>query len=211
MTAKHPARFTGCVLDTIAELLPVYLPPDARVLDPFAGTGRVHELPFNTIGVEIEPDWADTTKGTCVGNALDLPFADFTFDAIVTSPCYGNRFADHHNAADASLRRSYTHDIGHKLHPCNAGTLHWGPDYREFHRDAWREIVRVLKPEAPLVLNISDHVRKRMRQRVAGWHVNTIERLGLRVIDIVPVVTPRTRYGENADARVDAELIVVMS
>lgn len=37
---------------------------------------------------------------TIVGNALALPFPDATFDAIATSPTYGNRMADSHNAQE---------------------------------------------------------------------------------------------------------------
>jgi tRNA G10 N-methylase Trm11 len=210
MTAKHPARFTQSVLDSIAELCADLLADGAHVLDPFAGTGRVHALPYRTTGVELEPEWASMAKGTIVGNALALPFPNATFDAVVTSPCYGNRFADHHRARDASLRRSYTHDIGRELHTDNAGAIQWGERYRVLHRRAWEEVDRVLKRKGIIVLNISDHVRGRKRQRVAGFHLEALQELGFTVIDVVPVLTPRTRYGENAEARVDAELVTVL-
>lgn len=50
---------------------------------------------------------------TIVGNALYLPFRDRAFDGIVTSPCYGNRMADHHDARDDSKRNTYTHSARH--------------------------------------------------------------------------------------------------
>jgi tRNA G10 N-methylase Trm11 len=91
-----------------------------RVLDPFAGTGRIHELENWTVGVEIEPEWATMRDGTIVANALNLPFRDASFDAVVTSPTYGNRLADHHDARDSSRRHSYKHDLGRDLHSENS-------------------------------------------------------------------------------------------
>jgi hypothetical protein len=65
---RHPARFTSTILDTLARLIP----PGSRVLDPFAGTGRIHELPCETWGVELEPEWANMHPRTIVGNARHL-------------------------------------------------------------------------------------------------------------------------------------------
>jgi SAM-dependent methyltransferase len=210
---RHPARFTPAVLDAIAEQL-----GDARlVLDPFAGTGRIHQLadqprlggPLRvTIGVELEPEWAAMHPRTIVGNALALPFPNATFDAVATSPCYGNRLADHHDARDGSVRRSYTHDLGRPLHPHNAGALQWGEPYRDFHRRAWLEAVRVLRPGGVLLLNVSDHIRGGRRIPVTDWHAATLVELGLHHGGSVPVRTPRLRYGANATARTDSEVVL---
>lgn len=206
---KHPARFTDRVLDVIVDVCVDLLPPGARVLDPFAGTGRVHVLPFNTVGVELEPEWARMHRDTLVGNALALPFPSGVFDAVVTSPCYGNRFADHHNARDGSVRRSYTHDLGRTLHDDNAGAMQWGAQYQAFHRAAWREVTRVCAwAHGLFVLNVSDHVRKGERARVTGWHLETLHQLGWVAIDVVPIATPRMRYGANP-VRVDGEVVAV--
>lgn len=40
------------------------------------------------------------TQHSLVGNALALPFPDGSMDVLATSPCYGNRMADSHNAQD---------------------------------------------------------------------------------------------------------------
>jgi tRNA G10 N-methylase Trm11 len=97
---KSPAPFTATILDEIEAALAGALPSSARVLDPFAGTGRVHRLPYDTIGVEIEREWAEWHPRTIRGDATCLPFPDSTFRAIVTSPTYGSRMADHHTAAE---------------------------------------------------------------------------------------------------------------
>ena len=104
---------------------------------------------LETVGVELEPEWADLHPDTFVGNALALKFDDADFDAVVTSPTYGNRLADHHNAKDGSVRRSYTHDLGRQLQEDNSGAMHWGPKYRDFHRKAWIEAKRVIRPGTP--------------------------------------------------------------
>ena len=105
MPIPHPAKFAQAHLDAIVEILGDN--PDLYVLDPFAGIGTVHQLPYRTIGVEIEPDWAKQHPDTIVGNAVNTPYDRDTFDAIVTSPCFGNRMADHHEAKDDSNQNGY--------------------------------------------------------------------------------------------------------
>lgn len=191
---KHPAKFTRSILEAIEPLVPTHHYP--RVLDPFAGTGLVHDLPHDTYGVEIEREWATMRAGTIVADALWLPFPDGAFDAIVTSPCYGNRLADHHNARDDSTRRSYTHDLGRTLHPSNAGSMQWGDEYRGFHSAAWCEVWRVLKPSGRFVLNVKDHVRKGEFQEVPAWHYTTCVSVGFTPTASFTVETPSMKYGD---------------
>lgn len=86
-----------------------------RVLDPFAGTGRIHllpsmvaatiqDVPVSTVGVEIEAEWAACHPDTVHGNALVYPEewkADRPFQMVATDPTYGNRMADKHDPKDA--------------------------------------------------------------------------------------------------------------
>lgn len=119
---RHPAVFHDRILRRGAALLDEYLPRSTAairqqrpcfVLDPFAGTGKVHELmrlcklPVETFGVELMPKWAAMHKRTLRGDATDLVFASRQFHGVFTSPCYGNRMADHHDATDpCSCRKS---------------------------------------------------------------------------------------------------------
>jgi ubiquinone/menaquinone biosynthesis C-methylase UbiE len=134
---------------------------------------------------------------TLTGSALELPFPDESFDAIVTSPTYGNRLADHHDARDGSYRRSYRHCLGRPLHEGNAGAFQWGSAYREFHERAWTEALRVLRPEGTFVLNVSNHIRKGVERLVSEWHLTTLLNRGLRFVASEQIATPRYRYGSN--------------
>ncbi len=209
----HPAAYSDPIIEAIGDALP----NDGVVLDPFAGTGRIHEVATETretVGVEIEPEWADLHENTQQGNALDL-FNTTTInpesvDAIATSPTYGNRLADSHKAADPDTRRSYTHDIGHDLHEDNSGDLQWGDEYRTFHTNAYTETIKALKPGGVFILNISDHIRKGKPQGVPLWHAGILMQLGLEWVACLTVDTPRLRQGANSDARAPVEYVVTL-
>jgi len=213
VTASHPAKFSDPILWEIDELLryeETARGPIGVILDPFAGVGRVHELARAgrvTLGVEIEPEWAATHPRTIVGDALDLPFPNASVDAVVTSPTYGNRMADHHNAQDWSGRITYRHRLGCPLHPHNSGQLQWGDRYRNFHLAAWQEVDRVLKPTGLIVLNVSDHIRGGKQIPVAEWHRDTISGMGWQVVNEMKVPTRRMGFGKNRDVRVEYEMI----
>lgn len=218
-----PAPFTESILEFIRRS--GWLPPAGIIIDPFAGTGRVHQLQtptLTTIGVEIEPEWAALHPNTVEGNALALPWGDESFDGAVTSPVYGNRMSDSHRAKDGSLRRSYTHDLQRmtgdperQLHADNAGRLYaWNKEYWRFHARAWCELYRVLKPGAPFILNVSDFIRTtrshgQKRIPVVHTHTRTLKEIGFNLVAGQTTETPRMRYGENADLRVSFEWVLL--
>jgi len=206
---NHPAPFSEPILEVIEGLLEGY----NRVLDPFAGIGGIHALAekgWDTVGIEIEPRWADQHPRNKVGNALDLSeFPNDSFDAIATSPTYGNRLADNYDASDPQARHSYTFDYGADLNPDNTGKMQWGDKYRAHHEKAWQEATRVLRPGGRFILNIKDHIRGGVWQDVTAWHIQELfDMCGLNVIAIRPVVTDGHPSGANADLRSPAELVI---
>ena len=211
---SHPARYSEPLIPVFAEIIADNYGTDpVDILDPFAGTGKIHRLNdmhdyWNTVGIELEPEWAHLHPRTQVGNALALPFADCSFDVICTSPTYGNRLADKHHAADAHLRRSYTHDLGRQLSDDNSGGMQWGAGYRDFHIEAWEEAARVLRPGGLFILNIKDHVRDGQLQYVPQWHVSVLARvLGADLLTewSRPVAVRSLKAGTNAELRVEHE------
>lgn len=201
---RFPAAYSNALLPILEQTLTGY----EKILDPFAGTGKIRLIRPDAYLLEIEPEWA-AIRGATVGDALDLPWPDEYFDAVVTSPTYGNRMADHHDAKDGSKRNTYRHCLGRPLHPNNSGQLQWGKKYRAFHYLAWLEVWRVLRPGGRFVLNISDHIRKGKRIKVSRFHKLLCLQLGFCLIEEYNIQTPRNREGQNGNARVDREQVYV--
>jgi hypothetical protein len=212
---SHPARYSAAILERFEKVINQVCnvaAPTVKVLDPFAGTGKIHELPFDTTGVEIEPEWGKVVHGrVVVADARSMPFADGEFDVVATSPTYGNRLADKHNASDPERRRSYTHDLGRTLTEGNTGGLQWGPNYQEAHAAIWTEVRRVMKSGAWLLLNIKDHIRNGEQQPVSHWHTAALVELGFTFWPgySAGVATQHLRQGSNTEQRAGQELVLV--
>lgn len=237
----HPAMFSRELIGPLADTIR----GRASVLDPFAGTGRIHAIadvagvPRST-GVELEAEWANAERFPgperiqIVGDALAVvpTFRPGSFDAVLTSPAYGNRMADKHEAKDLcktcggsgvvgsadcpacrgrglSRRNTYRHRLGRALSQNNGGGLQWGPEYRELHRAIWAVCVTALAPGGVFVVNCSDHIRAGEVIDVCGWHAKALAELGLGVAQVTNVETRRQRHGANGHLRVAGEQIIV--
>jgi len=133
--------------------------------------------------------------------------AEASFDVVVTSCTYGNRMADLYDGRDGTRRNTYRVALGHALHNDNSGGMQWGDAYREFHKTAWQEVYRVLKPRGMFYLNVSDHIRDGAVVRVAEWHHDTAIEFGFKLYELNEVPTPRNRAGANGNLRVEHEVI----
>jgi len=215
---EHPAKYSDNLITHIGMIVSEYQPDS--ILDPMAGVGTIARLrgtgfKGRIVAHELEREWAEQTPLTVkarVGNAEDMSWADDgEFGAIITSPTYGNRMADHHNARDGSRRYTYRHMLGRPLTEGNTGMLQWGKKYRQAHVRIWQECLRVLRPGGLFVLNMKDHIRGGELKRVTAWHVEVFKRLGMVVREVQTVYAPGMRHGANRDARLDTEYLVVMT
>lgn len=211
---RHPARYSDPILPILARMVSGC----DHIHDPFAGTGRIFDLArYGFVGIitasELEPEWAAHHSQTEIADALAMPWPDNAFDAIVTSPTYGNRMADCFTPGEgwqvaATARNTYTHALGRKLHSHNSGQMQWGPGYRDFHLLAWAECRRVIRPGGLLVLNVSDHIRGGVVQSVTDWHCGALVGRGFVLAERVGVLTRRQRRGQNGDVRVGCEWVL---
>ena len=211
---NHPAKFTDAFFEVFSEMLNGC----SSVFDPFAGTGKIGKLKqYGFTGEiyanEIEPEWLSPNEHMCdVLTFCDAEFLDYPeshFDAICTSPTYGNRMADHHNAKDRSKRNTYTHCLGHQLAQGNTGKMQWGQEYREKHERVYRHIAKMVKPGGKFVLNIKNHIRRGVEIDVVAFHEATLKNCGFEMIDKRAIETPSLKYGANADKRLPIEYIIL--
>jgi len=205
---NHPAKYTDKLLPVFSEILQSY--GATTVLDCFAGTGKIHRLDFETKGIEIEPEWANMHEETVVADSRAIPFSSGSFDAVCTSPTYGNRMADCHSAKDGSKRNTYTHKLGRTLHQANSGKMQWGANYRELHSLVWAECFRVVKPNGILILNMKNHIRGGKEVDVFGWHVVTLLGVGFTLREVRQIEVNGNGFGQNGHLRVPFEYVATL-
>lgn len=211
---KHPAKYSDIFIPIFAKLLTNC----KNVLDPFAGTGKLalikeHGFEGEVICYEIEKEWVEESIYNVdkwyIGDSSNMVFENEFFDAICTSPTYGNRMADHHDAKDESKRITYKHYLGRNLNENNTGQMQWGEKYREKHIEVYSECFRVLKNSGIMIVNISNHIRKGKIVDVVNWHKETLINIGLKLVDNITIETPRMKFGDNSINRVKYENILI--
>lgn len=214
---KHPAQYTPAILEALDETL-VALPPGSRILDPFGGRGdRLAELAdrrgWHLACLEIEYPWASFI----CGDATNMPFADETIDAVATSVTYANGLADAGlNWKSHKGRRTYDIFLGQSLRSTNTGRygIRQGrrafEQYLELHRAAFAEVRRVLRPGGVFALNCSDVIAAGDTIPVTAENERIALEAGLELVARRQISTPRYRNGANADARADAEDLVIL-
>lgn len=211
--AKHPAVYSDRLLHLFAEALrgvPV-------VLDPMGGTGKLalvkhHGYSGRVVVNELEAEFANgyAVDEWHIADAADMRWApDASFPAICTSPAYGNRCADHHNARDRSRRITYKECLGRDPSAESTAVMQWGEAYRLKHRQIYAECLRVLAPGGLLVLNMKDHIRRKRRQYVSKWHLDTLRGMGLHLAKCSAVRLRGMGFGANRHARCPVEYVFV--
>lgn len=213
---SHPAKYSDV-------LIPIFLDLCRRhritsILDPMAGVGKIGLLRDrgflgHIVVNELESEWAeqainyDPHAEIHVGDAANMTWAaNGEFDAVITSPVYGNRLSDHHDAKDESKRYGYRFQLGRKLHPANTGQMYWwGNEYRPAHERIWEECIRVVRSGGLVVVNAKNFFRKFKLVKVSQWHADELKRQGLELIERIRVDTPGLRNGANSELRADGE------
>lgn len=180
------------------------------VLDPFAGVGTLFSAFPNGVGVEIEPEWATQNPRNIIGDALNLPFVNGSFMWAATSPTYGNRMADHHEAKDNSKRYTYRHFLGRMPTKGSSSVMQWGSDYEEFHFRAWKNVYDMLGYGGKFFCNVKNHIRSFEVMDAESLHIGLLRDVGFSVVEVVNVEARGLRHGENHAARVDQEVILCL-
>tara|TARA_R110000772_G_scaffold36981_8_gene88109 strand:- start:559 stop:1278 length:720 start_codon:yes stop_codon:yes gene_type:complete len=223
---KHNAKFTRNITDEITWMLNKYRGEGImRLLDPMGGVGGIFDT-HSADGewmidmVEIEHEWAvaATTHPLADGQTDRVMEADFLtwlpdaywlYDFVVTSPTYGNRMADHHEAKDGSKRNTYRHTLGRELTDGSSAGMQWSEEYRFFHEKAWLKVWDLLAPGGIFIVNVKDHIRKGVKQPVSAWHRLLLIAIGFELLESRDMPVRGNRQGRNGDVRVDHEQIYV--
>jgi hypothetical protein len=212
---SHPAKYSNKLLPIFAE----YLKDKKNVLDVFAGTCKISKIKDygfegKIVCNELEYEWALHGLGKVdeiyLCDAKKMVWArDGEFEAVTTSPVYGNRMSDNYIAKDNSKRYTYRQLLGRKPTHTSSATLQWGYSYKKFHISAWKEVYRVLEPGGIFILNCSNHVRKGVEQLVTEWHMEAICNIGFSLEDWIEVETRRMGFGANRNLRALSESILI--
>lgn len=227
---KHNAKFTRNITDEITMLVreirgnQMAMLPVLRVLDPMGGVGGIFDLhavdDLAIDMIEIEHEWAvaatmhpladEFTDNVYEGDFLTWePPTDWPYDIVVTSPTYGNRMADNHDAKDGSKRNTYRHTLGRQLTEGSSAGMQWGDEYRVFHSAAWAKVHSLLAPGGTFIVNVKDHIRKGVKQPVSTWHRNVLLAIGFELVDTRNLKVRGNRQGRNGTVRVDNEQVYV--
>jgi tRNA G10 N-methylase Trm11 len=220
---NHPAKYSDGFIERIADILRKdveSIDPDEAywILDPMAGVGGIFDLeallPVCCFGVELEKEYVEECGNWFMeqGDARSLSFLDETFSAIVVSPAYGNRMSDKRLPSDESgqyKRITYANSLKRNLSKGNGAGVQWGEEYREIHRAAWKDTVRVLKSGGLFLLNCKNHIRNKKEVDVCGWHVSALTDLGLTLIEEINMSAKGMRMGANRESRIDHEKLFV--
>lgn len=216
----HPARYSPQIIDAFRTLLA----GAPHVHDPFAGTGErlgalCDELGVTYSGTELEAPFIVDPR-VWAGDSRQQRYYPITRNGywIVTSPTYGNGMNDNFKPADASKRYTYraalieaTGDRDAALTDGNTGAHGYRSGVKAAAR-YWElnaQVVAQWGHAERAIVNVSDFYKGDERVGiVAGWG-DLLRANGWRLLELIPVETPRMRNGSNRGKRVEHESIIV--
>jgi len=208
---RHPCPAPDVIIAFLARVLE----DQKRILDPFAGTGKIAMVKdfgckAEIVCNEIEVGWKGSLQYDVdewhFGDAAAMTWAENdSFDTVCLFPTYGNRMADHYDIQDNSVRITYQSCLGKNLHTGNTGRLKYGANYKAKHRVIYQECLRVLEIGGIVTLNISNHIRAGILVDVVSWHIDTLAEMGVRFFREEKFLTPRMGNGKNRELRAGFE------
>lgn len=149
----------------------------ARLLDPMAGIGRMHELQGAEVYTnELEPEWAYHHPKTTVCDARSMPmYDDEFFDYVFFSPPYANRLGDNYAPSPdkAKGRKSYRISLDREMSQGSTSCLQWNrPDqsYQQLSIEVIKESLRLLKTGGFIGINVKGHYRDNELIEVDSWY-----------------------------------------
>ncbi len=214
MTVTHPAKFTTEQLFHIWDHLPSYQ-DKITVFDPFAGVGTVtilshYDRNITVTGMEIEREWADQNIHIMTGDSIAyMALTRDRYDAVVTSPAYGNRMADSYDGRDGSKRNTYRVALGRPLDEQNGARLAFNGKYKDFHSRAIEGMVRVTKDGGRVIVVVKNFIRDGELVDVVDWWRSELAANLLTEVAFIPIEAKGLGYGANRDERVKYEYVLV--
>ena len=208
----HPDPFNDYTLNEAAKILR----GRKWVFDPFAGTGKIHELRdkigIGTLGFEIEPEWANLHEGTICADSTKLleHFEPNSIPAIFTAPTVGNR-TSRHSPKDPNPKtrtNTYRARLGRDLHAHNTARYQYhNKEFQSLHDEIWRQCVEALEPGGILLVAIRDFWRNGIMIRPSSYHAEKLDALGL---NYQTAVTVMREYYSTRGNRVGIEHLHVL-
>lgn len=221
MTQSFPAPYSAPIVHLMRILLS-QPPKRIRALDPFAGVGRgLRAFPpkSKVTLVEIEKEWAED----CRLQAALYPDLDVTvihgdsrysiprrkYNLIVTSPSYGNRFADPLRVKPGVNCRSYAQSLGRAPSEGSTASKDFGWEYMTLNREVMLSALSRLESGGEVWINISDHYRtppkakktdppnEPVRIPVSRFWIDMLDGMGFMLREAHPIRTKRSKEGEN--------------
>lgn len=107
-----------------------------------------------------------------------------------------------------SSRAGYAIAKGARLTAGSGASLAWGQRYRETHGLVLERLPQMLAPGGLWLVNVSSIEKDKRYAGVMEWWVGQLAKHA-RVVDLVPIETARYGFGQNADARVPVEHLIV--
>lgn len=137
-----------------------------------------------------------------------------TYNWLITSPTYGNRFSDGYRAKEGTVCRSYAQSKGGPLEKANTGRFKFmSPEYQTLNAEVMAAAIERMEPGGNILINVSDFYRtakkgeQPKRVGVVAWWIELMSDLGCPLYSAEPVKTRRFKKGENRH-RVDYEMIL---